>query len=798
MQEGANIKKTLKRKTLKDFTRLILAYFLCLFVLSIYQYIRLYMSGVLDSFINKSLLLLIIHHTGFTAVVGLFFAFLFNFLEKRKPTFGFRMVRLLLILLLTIEVLLIEYFVRQYEILGAEILGIQQYNTEIVFNITVLALLGVSLLFYLFYKITASTYNYISKMYPLTLVLFSVFLTTLTSDKKPINENKTQHLISSIADDVLDFNKYDGRIEYPLLTSHKEKTDLVNDFEFGEQRPNLVIILVDGLGADFVGSRAKYGGLLPFLDAMDQQSLSWDNYVSNTGESAAALPTLMGSLPFGKNGFTNIEGSPNRHTLFSILKNNGYTTTFNYGGNSALNYLDKFLHEERVDYILDRKSFGKNYTKQEEDAAGISLGYPDKELFVKWNKNLGTAPNPRLDVFMTLSTKKPFENPNKAEYKQQVKQRLTKSNIIGEREKKLVLKNLDVFSSFLYADDALKDFFAAYKKHPDYKNTIFIITGSHNTNGLPQDNRLDRYRVPFMMYSPLLKKPQRKAALASHADLAPTVLSLLNTAYDLKTPRQTAWLGNSLTHSTPFDGTKQIPLFRAKNNIQEYIYGKYFMSRSKVFEMGEDLQLAKIRETALKKEMKKRFKLFKSINSYVAENNKILPDGLAIIPREKQEFTKQELVWVQSVFNGKDYDNAYNTARKLAFNDDDRARALLLCRYILSKIPGHSDTEILMGRIHAWEKNYDGSIRILEEVIRKYPIYEDGYAALLDVYFWSNKNEKALELYKSIERNEIKTDAIAQKMNRAYTALKKSATEKDSINAIITAKIERYIASASL
>ena len=242
MQAGANIKEIKDRKTLKDFMRLILAYFYCLLVLSVYQYVRLYLSGVLDSFINKSLLLLIWHHTGFTAVIGLFFAFLFNFLEKRKPTFGFKVVRIALVLLLTVEVLLIEYYVQQYEILGVGIFGIQQYDTEMVFNTTVLALLGVGVLFYLFYKVTASTYNYISKMYPLTLVFLSVFLTTLTLDKKPINQNKTQHLIVSIADDLLDFNKYEGPIEFPLLTSENRKTSLVNDFKFTEQRPNLSLI----------------------------------------------------------------------------------------------------------------------------------------------------------------------------------------------------------------------------------------------------------------------------------------------------------------------------------------------------------------------------------------------------------------------------------------------------------------------------------------------------------------------------------------------------------------------------
>ena len=59
MQTDINIGA--KRRDLRDFTRLILAFFLCLCTMSLYQNIRLYGSGVLDSVLNKSFLLLVVH-----------------------------------------------------------------------------------------------------------------------------------------------------------------------------------------------------------------------------------------------------------------------------------------------------------------------------------------------------------------------------------------------------------------------------------------------------------------------------------------------------------------------------------------------------------------------------------------------------------------------------------------------------------------------------------------------------------------------------------------------------------------
>ena len=152
-------------------------------------------------------------------------------------------------------------------------------------------------------------------------------------------------------------------------------------------------------------------------------------------------------------------------------------------------------------------------------------------------------------------------------------------------------------------------------------------------------------------------------------------------------------------------------------------------------------------------------------------NDKLIPSSLSLFAQLKSDPTKEEMVWINSVFNGSDYDNAYNTAKELAFNGE-RERALLLCGYILSQVPGHADTEILMGRIYAWDGRYDIAIEVLEGAIQKYPIYADGYAALLDVFFWSDNNERALSLKQTIERNDIQNTELQNKIERAIRKIK--------------------------
>jgi tetratricopeptide (TPR) repeat protein len=150
----------------------------------------------------------------------------------------------------------------------------------------------------------------------------------------------------------------------------------------------------------------------------------------------------------------------------------------------------------------------------------------------------------------------------------------------------------------------------------------------------------------------------------------------------------------------------------------------------------------------------------------VTSRNKIIPDSLSLFTLEREKFEEGEMVWVNSVFNGQNYDKAYVTARDLAFKKEYK-KSLLLCRYILSEVPGHIDSKILMARINAWEGHYDSSISILKECIKMIPDYVDSYAALFDVYFWSGKTMEAYDLIEQVEQNSSSADEVADKIARA-------------------------------
>ena len=765
----------LDRYTLKHYTRLMISFFGSLLVLSVYQYCTLYFKGVVDTIFSTSFFIAVVHQIGYTSLVGIGLAFPFNFWENLRPRYGFRLIFVLLILLLIIEAMLISYYCTALVPLGSDLLGYSFADIQTTVansgGMSISLLIGIVVIIGMFlgmYRITSKKYHYISKMYPFTIILFSLFIATLFIEGKPINQNKTQYLALNLYETSTEDISYNSDVEYPLIKSQQVENVLGEYFELKEEKPNIVFIMVEGLGRDFVGEGAEYEGFTPFLDSLTTKSLYWENCLSNTGRTFGVLPSLMGSLPFGKSGFMELEKYPNKLTLFSILKNNGYFTSYYQGTNSSFDNIDRFLLSENVDFVLDKSGFGNKYIMQEEDAAGSSWGYPDKELFKKSMSLPREAEQPRMEVYMTISTHEPFIPPKQEMYEAKVEQILSKSSHSG-KIKKVIEKNDNVFATLLYTDNALKYAFEEYKKQPNYDNTIFIITGDHRLIPIPQRNNLSRFHVPLIMYSPMLKATKKISAISSHFDVTPSLLALLEGKYELKMPKKVAWMGGALDMNSEFRSIKNIPLMRNKNELKEYISGEKLFSDGSVYSIDENMDLG---TTIGGSKAKARLEAFKSMNAYVTTNDKIIPDSLAIFAVKKEKFTDSEIVWINSVYNGQNFDKVYMVARELAF-DKEYEKSLLLCRYILSESPSHIDTKVLMGRINVWQGKYQTSIEILKECINMNPNYIDSYSALFDVYYWSERHHEALELIELAQQNSSSVNEIADKIARARREARK-------------------------
>jgi len=759
MEVKTSIKKP---RSLKDFTRLLIAFVCCLAVLSLYQQFSLFYGGVIDRIFNKTFYLLLVNHLGFSAILSFILLLVFRFLEKGKPGMGFRATLWLFSVFLLFEAILIENFINNYTLLHLSDIrhGISLMLSGGAILKFCAVLLVSGLCYFLFYKISWFANAIIGKMFPFTIVLFLMTLGTSVTDKRPINLNKSFDFITDAFGFMFSFEEYEGA-EYPLITSWEAEDTFPEQFKPLNTLPNIVIVTLDGLSSEYL-VEGRFAGFTPFLDSIANKSLYWNRFLANSTSNIDAVTNILGSLPQGESGFTNLEHTVNRNTLFGLLKANGYKTGFYFGGNATLRGLSKFLDDENVDIILDKSRFNDTYKLQEADRAGVTLGYPDGELYKKWGASYFPSNDPRIEFFLNLSTTKPFSTPNAEEMISKVRE-IMGDGRFQSKDKRFIKNNLELFAAIVYADTSLQKLFDMYAMTKGFDDTIFVITGSGKSY-IPGENMLKEYQVPLLVYSNRLKKPEIFQNIASHHDIAPSLIHLLRAQNQIELPTQAAWMGGGLMAKQ-----QRVVLSEANSGIHALVLKDQWIHGRKVMDIDAGLEVTKSKDGDTQT-IEETFEQLKVMNRYVTMEDKILPKEDAIYETGKKRFTEEELVWVSSVFNGKNYDNAYTMARKLA-HEGNYDKALLLSAYILENAPGHIDALILQGRIYAWKKHYNKSIALLEEAVDLHPFYHDGYSALLDVYYWSGNSIRASHIYGKIKENEIGTVELIKKVERCMDQL---------------------------
>ncbi|MDG2431525.1 LTA synthase family protein, partial [Flavobacterium sp.] len=458
--------------------------------------------------------------------------FIFSLLSKKWANLFIKCIFCLVVLA---QFALTKYHLTTLVYLGADILG---YSFSDMFT-TVTASESLSIFYFIPFVLFPVLFFFIHKKISIitinkTFIVAAVCIIALTLGLKFFNstfsDTTNQNRLAFFTSDIIryqseknefDINNLTYKKEYPLVQPFSSSPDVLAPFfQINEEKPNIVMIIVEGLGDEFIGKN-DYSGFTPYLDSLIPKSLYWENFVSNAGRTFGALPSILGSLPYGEKGFLELNPLPANISLVSILKVNDYSTSFYCGDDSSFDRKINFLEYNGIDNVIDINKFGSGYEKTKANSGGFSWGYPDSEIFRKTLSELDGKKTPRLDIIMTLTNHEPFDFPQKKEYLKKVDSILnTNKNLKVAKEEVNTYK--DIFASLLYTDNSIKTFINSYSKRPEVKNTIFVITGDHRLIPIAQKDKLCRFHVPLYIYSPLLKRPQTFKSVSSHWDITPS------------------------------------------------------------------------------------------------------------------------------------------------------------------------------------------------------------------------------------------------------------------------------------
>lgn len=271
---------------------------------------------------------------------------------------------------------------------------------------------------------------------------------------------------------------------------------------------NVMVILLESFGIEFIGAYNDGEGYTPFLDSLIDQSLSFEYGFANGKKSIEAIPAVIASMPtLMDNPYISSPYGDNQiNTLPNILSKFGYESAFYHGATNGSMRFDGFSTLCGYDHYLGRYEY--NNDAHFDKTWGIL-----DEYFNPWTaKKMSELKEPFFSTLFTLSSHHPYFIPKHI-------------------KNKIKTGPQPICASINYGDYALKEFFREAKKQPWFENTLFVIMADHTpASSTPEYNtRTHLYRIPIVFYHPKgLIKPEKSKEIFQQLDVLPTILDLLN------------------------------------------------------------------------------------------------------------------------------------------------------------------------------------------------------------------------------------------------------------------------------
>jgi len=289
-------------------------------------------------------------------------------------------------------------------------------------------------------------------------------------------------------------------IDGGIPTLHRQKGTV-------SARPhNLVVLLLESLGADFVGS---LGGLplTPNLDQLVSEGLWFTQlYATGTRTVRGLEAVVTGFPPTAAPSVLKLPASQrNFYTLGQLLKGHGYATEFIYGGVSNFDNMGKFFLENGFDRVIEQKGFIA-------PAFVGTWGVADEDLVTKAHETfLAHGDKPFFALLLSTSNHVPFEFP---------------AGRIELHEQPAATRN----NAVKYTDYAIGKLFELARSAPYWENTIFLIVADHDARVFGADLvPVAHFHIPGIIVGPGVPHTHYNQ-VASQIDLGPTLLGLLGIA----------------------------------------------------------------------------------------------------------------------------------------------------------------------------------------------------------------------------------------------------------------------------
>jgi phosphoglycerol transferase MdoB-like AlkP superfamily enzyme len=270
-------------------------------------------------------------------------------------------------------------------------------------------------------------------------------------------------------------------------------------------KPNVIVIIWESFTQKALDITIAGKPVFRYFPELAREGIYFSNCYASGDRTDKGISAVLSSYPaLPKESIVNYTGKTTRlGGMGNIFSQNGYSTSFYYGGEPEFMNIKTYLQSQRFQQLISKDDF------KEEDM-NSKWGAHDEVVMKRLLSDIGSMQQPFFTSWLTLSSHEPFETP------------VPKVFAGNNKETKF-------FNSLHYTDSVIYTFINELKKLPSWKNTLVIISADHGHYLPVTGKRADDYRIPVLWLGGFLKKQNEIInKTTSQLDVAASLMQQLN------------------------------------------------------------------------------------------------------------------------------------------------------------------------------------------------------------------------------------------------------------------------------
>lgn len=279
------------------------------------------------------------------------------------------------------------------------------------------------------------------------------------------------------------------------------------------KQPNVILVILESFTTKAIGAYGADTRFTPNLNQLAKEGVLFKNFYANGNRSNRGIGSIFSSYPaLSQTAIIlypeKIEKEPH---LMATLKDEGYSTSFYYGGEIDFANMRAYFNQGKADRIVSKLNFPfkENNSK---------WGVHDHVVFDRMFEDINKDNEPFFSSIFTLSSHEPFDIPI--------------NGLLKDDEDEAPFIN-----SIYYTDQSLRKFVEQCKQTSWWKNTLLIITADHGVSriGSTANNAKETFHIPMLWLGGALNITGIEIdEYATQIDLAPTLLAQLGVDFPVK------------------------------------------------------------------------------------------------------------------------------------------------------------------------------------------------------------------------------------------------------------------------